>query len=368
MSMVFHPGNAYPVHIGNLEQTFPEWLQQRAPSAIVLLTDTNTHRDCLPAFRAAAGLPADTPVVVIPAGETYKNIATCTTLWEEMLRARLDRHALLINLGGGVIGDMGGFCAATWKRGIDFVQVPTTLLSMTDAAIGGKLGIDFQQVKNTVGVFQNPAAVFVDPVFLKTLPERELRSGFAEVIKHALIGAADVPQLPSQNLWEMIRDFTPERLSDIDLETWLDILRLSIAVKVRVVTEDPHEKGIRMLLNYGHTIGHALESYFLETEAPLTHGEAIAVGMLTETWIQQRRASLSVPDAYIRLILNIFPHRTFPLEIVPDIWQTMLQDKKNKAGSVRMSVPKNRSLEMEVLEPSEAEVGESLVFYNGLGS
>ncbi len=358
MTTTFYPDDAYPVVLGRLQDTFSAWLQQRRPSKILLLCDANTRRDCLSGFLAATGLPANTPVVEIPAGETYKHIQTCTSIWEQMLQAQLDRHALVINLGGGVIGDMGGFCAATWKRGVDFVQVPTTLLSMTDAAIGGKLGIDFQKVKNTIGVFQNPAAVFVDPIFLNTLPERELRSGFAEVIKHALIGAPE--------LWEMIRDFTPEQLSACPQETWLNMLSQSIAVKVRIVTEDPHEKGIRMLLNYGHTIGHALESYFLETENPLTHGEAIAIGMLTESWVQHQRRAEQVPDAWIRLMLRIFPHRNIPLDIVPEIWQTMQQDKKNKAGKVRMTVPGNMELDMEVLEPSQEEVRDSLLFYNNL--
>ena len=358
MTTTFYPGDAYPVVLGRLQDTFSAWLQQRRPSKILLLTDANTRRDCLPGFLAATGLPANTPVVEIPAGETYKHIQTCTSIWEQMLQTQLDRHALVINLGGGVIGDMGGFCAATWKRGVDFVQVPTTLLSMTDAAIGGKLGIDFQKVKNTIGVFQNPAAVFVDPVFLRTLPERELRSGFAEVIKHALIGAPE--------LWEMIRNFTPEQLSACSPETWLDILRQSIAVKVRVVTEDPHEKGIRMLLNYGHTIGHALESYFLETDNPLTHGEAIAIGMLAESWVQHQRQSVQVPDDWIRLMLRMFPHRNIPLDIVPEIWQTMQQDKKNKAGTIRMTVPGNMELEMQVLEPTIEEIRDSVLNYNNI--
>ena len=359
MTTTFYPGDAYPVILGALQDSFPEWLRQRRPSKILLLTDANTRRYCLPGFVVATGLPPETPVVEIPAGETFKHIGTCTEIWEQMLQAQLDRHALVINLGGGVIGDMGGFCAATWKRGVDFVQVPTTLLSMTDAAIGGKLGIDFQKVKNTIGVFQNPAAVFVDPAFLNTLYERELRSGFAEVIKHALIGAPE--------LWEIIRDFTPEQLLTCSQETWLDMLRQSIAVKVRVVTEDPHEKGIRMLLNYGHTIGHAIESYFLETDNPLTHGEAITIGMLAESWVYEQRHSAQVPEAWIRLMLRIFPHRNIPLDIVPEIWQTMQQDKKNKAGTVRMTVPGSMELDMQVLEPSQGEVRDSLVYYNGLG-
>ncbi|MBL7781559.1 MAG: 3-dehydroquinate synthase [Saprospiraceae bacterium] len=356
MTTVFQPGNQYPVLLGPLADTFPQWMAQRNPSGVLLLTDSNTRKHCLPAFLQASGLPSDTPVVEIPAGETHKHLATCTAIWEQMLTARLDRHALVINLGGGVIGDMGGFCAATWKRGVDFVQVPTTLLSMTDAAIGGKLGIDFQQVKNTIGVFRNPGAVFVDPVFLQTLPERELRSGFAEVIKHALIGSVE--------LWETICHFSPTHLQACSYEDWHHILRLSIDVKVQVVTEDPHEKGIRMLLNYGHTIGHALESYFLETEHPLTHGEAIAIGMLTESWIQQQQLGKIVPEEWKALLLRIFPHQKIPAGIVPEIWQTMLQDKKNKAGSVRMSLPKSMQLDMELVEPCEAEILSALEAYS----
>ncbi len=358
MSTTFYPGDAYPVLLDDLEHTFPAWLEQRQASQILLLADTHTRQHCLPVFMAATGLPADTPVMEIPAGETHKQIATCTSIWEEMLRAQLDRHALVINLGGGVIGDMGGFCAATWKRGVDFVQVPTTLLSMTDAAIGGKLGIDFQKVKNTIGVFQNPAAVFVDPIFLHTLPERELRSGFAEVIKHALIG--------SPELWNIIRDFSQDSLRACSRSQWLEMLRLSIAVKVRIVTEDPQEKGIRMLLNYGHTIGHALESYYLETTAPLTHGEAIAIGMLTESWVQQQNLAASVPKEWVRLILDIFPHRTMPVEIVPELWHTMQQDKKNKAGTVRMTVPAEGGFMMQVLEPTPKEIFDSLLYYSEL--
>ncbi|MCK6694924.1 MAG: 3-dehydroquinate synthase, partial [Thermoanaerobaculia bacterium] len=264
----------YPVFLAPLEETLPAWLRKHDYSQIFMVTDENVRQYCLSVFLQKAGLPASVPLVVIPAGEWHKNLSAGEQIWQAMFNARLDRKALVINLGGGVIGDMGGFCAATFKRGVDFIQVPTTLLAMTDAAIGGKLGVDFQGIKNAVGVFRNPAAVFADPLFLQTLPPRELRSGFAEVIKHALIG--------DPVLWEKIRNIPAGRLGAGNAD-WSDLLHASIAVKVRVVTEDPLEKGIRALLNFGHTIGHAIESYFLNTDDPLTHGEAVAIGMVCET-------------------------------------------------------------------------------------
>nr|MBP6827013.1 3-dehydroquinate synthase [Saprospiraceae bacterium] len=284
----------YSVHLGDLRETFPSWLRGRDYSQVWILTDENTRRHCLPLFAEKTGLPADSGIIEIPAGEQYKNLSTCERVWQSMLDARLDRRALLVNLGGGVIGDLGGFCAATWKRGIDFVQAPTTLLSMTDAAIGGKLGIDFQSIKNTIGVFKNPGAVFVDPVFLQTLPERELRSGFAEVIKHALIGdpvlwrriqsdgvtsSHPVTEMvqseavtSSHPVTEMAQSEAVTSSHRLTTNKWFDVLQASISVKVRVVQEDPFEKGLRAILNFGHTIGHALESYYLETPEPLTHG------------------------------------------------------------------------------------------------
>ncbi len=322
--------DGYSVSLGDIRGAFPAWLRQHAYSQIFILTDENTRRVCLPIFLEKTSLPNEVKIAEIPAGENFKTLAGCQQIWQQMLEAKLDRKALVVNLGGGVIGDLGGFCAATWKRGVDFIQVPTTLLAMTDAAIGSKLGIDFQGVKNIIGVFRNPAAVFVDPVFLKTLPERELRSGFAEVIKHAFIGG----QL-SESL----------KLSE---SSWLETLRASIAVKARVVQEDPLENGLRAILNFGHTIGHALESYFLETKEPLTHGEAVAIGMICEGWL-----ALSTPPP-------------IPESAFPEIWNLMLQDKKNAAGKVRMAVPGAEPFSMRILEPSREEIEQSLLFYNSL--
>ncbi len=391
----------YQIHLGPLADTLPAWLRDRQYSSIFVITDENTHAHCLPYLdvllpvgvappsppvkggdgiermdattvgnkntaewvlspplmgrRGGASATGRPNVTILPPGETFKNLTTCEQVWQAMLEANLDRKALVINLGGGVVGDLGGFCAATWKRGMDFIQIPTTLLSMTDAAIGGKLGIDFQGLKNVVGVFQNPAAVFADPVFLQTLPERELRSGFAEVLKHALLG--------NPALWRNL-----EALPNLEDAPWMAILRSSIAVKVHVVTEDPHEQGLRMLLNYGHTIGHAVESYFLKGPFPRTHGEAIALGMICESWL----ARTASPNGHNRLAQVItllaasFAHDPIPTAAFPEIWATMQQDKKNVAGAVRLAVPGEEPYSMLVLETDAAAVADSLAFYNGL--
>ena len=182
----------YPIWVGPLAQTFPAWFESAGYTQVFLIADAETRKHCLPIFLQETGLSPDVPGTTIPAGEHFKNMHTCAHIWQDMLAAGLDRKALVINLGGGVVGDMGGFCAATYKRGVDFVQIPTTLLSMTDASVGGKLGIDFNGIKNAIGLFGDPVAVFSDPIFFNTLSERELRSGFAEVIKHAIIGDAEL--------------------------------------------------------------------------------------------------------------------------------------------------------------------------------
>lgn len=344
----------YVVFLGALRQTFPAWMQQRRYSGIFIVSDELVWQHCAPAFFEQTGLPPNTPAIRIPPGEAAKTLATCERIWQAMMAARLDRQSLVINLGGGVVSDMGGFCAGTFKRGLDFVQAPTTLLAMTDAAIGGKLGIDFQGVKNAIGIFRNPAAVFVDPAFLSTLPPRERRSGFAEVIKHAWIG--------DPALRDRIAELPAEALDSNDTAPsgfWFEILRDSIAVKVRVVTEDPLEKGLRALLNFGHTIGHALESYYLETDAPLTHGEAVAIGMVCES-----RDSGRTPAAAIR---RFFGHRPIPLHAGPELWALLLQDKKNASGAVRMAVPDAEPFSLQLAELTRSDFEQRLAYYNSLG-
>lgn len=312
------------VIIAPFEKSIAEYLHDKNYSKIILLADDHTKKLCYPVIKDF--LPKH-EVIVVKSGEENKNLSTCEQIWSAMTKAQLDRHALVLNLGGGVIGDMGGFCAATYKRGIDFVQIPTTLLSQVDASVGGKLGIDFQGFKNHLGVFTLPKAVLIDPIFLKTLPERELRSGFAEIIKHCLIQDAEK--------WNEIRR---KDLSEQNLE---DLIAHSVEIKKKVVAQDPTEKGLRKILNFGHTLGHAVETYFLDKgKNRLLHGEAIAVGMICESYIALKRKmidekALNQIEEYIFAIYGKAPLKASDIE---EIIHHTFQDKKNLGKQVRFSI------------------------------
>ncbi|MTI19497.1 3-dehydroquinate synthase, partial [Fulvivirga sp. RKSG066] len=231
---------------------------------------------CLPLLN---NVLKEAKIIAIKSGEKNKTLDTCSDIWEKMTEYGLDRKSLMINLGGGVIGDMGGFGASTYKRGIDFINIPTTLLSQVDASVGGKLGIDFKGFKNHIGLFKDPKMVLVDSKFLNTLPKRELRSGFAEIIKHSIIA--------DKNQWNKIK---VHAFDELDFEK---LIQQSVAIKVKVVEEDPEEAGLRKILNFGHTIGHAIESFYLETPSQLLHGEAIAIGMICEAYVAEQKNMLT---------------------------------------------------------------------------
>ena len=276
--MTLSVGQDYDILIEPIGESHFDWLRGRDYAGWIVLIDEHTREHCLPTLRPFLG-GQEVVYVDVPAGERFKHLETCRDIWEALFRGGVGRRWCCLNLGGGVIGDMGGFAAATYKRGIDFVQIPTTLLSQVDASVGGKLGIDFFEVKNSIGLFANPQAVWVDPRFLSTLPERELRSGYAEVIKHALI--ADARQ------WEVLLG-----VPDPQSLPWEEVIGHSVAIKRDIVEQDPHERGIRKALNFGHTIGHAVESYFLHRDERLFHGEAVAIGMIAESWISQQNRDL----------------------------------------------------------------------------
>jgi 3-dehydroquinate synthase len=272
-----------------------------------------------------------------------------------MTAAELDRHALVINIGGGVIGDMGGFCAAVYKRGIDFIQVPTTLLSQVDASVGGKLGIDFNGFKNHLGVFNIPKSVLIDPFFLKTLPEREIRSGFAEIIKHCLIADGDK--------WKAIRQ------NDFEEQNWPDLIAHSIKIKEEIVNQDPTEKGLRKILNFGHTLGHAVETYFLgkgENER-LYHGEAIAVGMIMESYLSYKK---SLIDNKTLIDIEEFIFATYgkvqikEQDVEPIIALTR-QDKKNRGSEVRFSLLEGAGKCVYDITVSVQEMRKAVAYYMG---
>lgn len=287
-----------------------------AYSKVAILVDENTKRDCLhklPKFENSI-------IIEINSGEEYKNINTCNYIWEQLSEHNFDRNSLLINLGGGVIGDMGGFAASTYKRGIDFIQIPTTLLAMIDASVGGKLGIDFNGLKNQVGLFNNPQSVLINPIFLATLPKNQLKSGFAEVVKHALIS--------DMNLW---KEITSTAFSNLN---WEEIIEISVQIKNKIVLADPIEKGDRKKLNFGHTFGHAIESYYLEKGTPILHGEAVFIGMILETEISHLSGNeINEIKNYIlsNFALPYTPKKSY-------LHKFLLNDKKNKDSKINFSL------------------------------
>ncbi len=324
------------------------FLAQRKYSKILVLADEHTQQACYPLI--SESLPPH-GVLTVDSGEENKVLETCGVIWQTMTDEMLDRHAVLIILGGGVLGDMGGFCAATYKRGIDFILIPTTLLAQADASIGGKLGIDFNNFKNQIGVFKQPALTVLHAGFLKTLPENELRSGFAEVIKHALIS--------DKKLWDDIRT------KDLKSQDWDSLLRQSAEFKYSVIEQDPYEKGLRKILNTGHTIGHALESYFLAADSKILHGEAIAAGLIAEARIASQKKILD--DQSLKeitgYILRIFGKLTIPENALQEIAALCLQDKKNKGNSVLGALPEGIGNAKWDVEISSAEIVDSLQFY-----
>ena len=299
-------------------------LNKHEYSSLFVLVDENTEQHCLTRFLAHTELNP-TSVLVMQAGEENKHLSTCEKLWNELSSLGADRNSALINLGGGVVTDLGGFVACTFKRGIDFYNIPTTLLSMVDASVGGKTGIDLGALKNQIGIIQEPQQVVIDSQWLSTLPLEEVRSGFAEMLKHGLIADA--------NYWGKLKglvNLTPEVLSPY--------IKPSVAVKSEVVKEDPYEKGLRKILNFGHTLGHAIESYFLVTPSKqrLLHGEAIAIGMVLEAYLSIECCGLSPEEAKeIKLVFQQFyPQVEIKEEDVEAILALLRHDKKNKAGRI----------------------------------
>ncbi|RYY18738.1 MAG: 3-dehydroquinate synthase [Cytophagaceae bacterium] len=330
-----------------------EFIRRSAPSRLFVLADRNTTRDCYPLLQPH--LPAH-ELLTIEAGEEYKTLATCGQVWEWLTQQQADRHALLLCLGGGVVTDLGGFCAATYKRGIACAVLPTTLLAQVDAGVGGKTGVDFQGFKNHIGVFQEPAGVFIDPTFLATLPPRELRSGYAEIIKHALIADATA--------FAQLRNLAVTSITD-----WTPIIQHSVALKEQIVAQDPHESGPRKLLNFGHTVGHALESYLLtQPGREVRHGEAVAAGLLCESWLSVQRGLLPEADllAVQAVVSAAFEKITFITFETEAIAVYAVQDKKNRADVINCTLLRGLGHGVFDQPVTLAEIKAALQYYHHL--
>ncbi|MCU0432334.1 MAG: 3-dehydroquinate synthase [Bacteroidia bacterium] len=309
-------------------EAFDEFLSTHSFSRIFIVVDENTLRHCLPRLMHETANLEGAEIIELESGEENKVIDVCTQVWRVLGELGADRQSLVVNLGGGVITDLGGFVAATFKRGIAFVNVPTTLLAMIDAACGGKTGVDLDHLKNEVGVFAYPRRVYIDPYFLHTLPKRELLSGFAEACKHALIADAAY--------WELLCLTDPG-----NAEHWEHIIARSVEIKQAITDADPFEKDLRRILNFGHTIGHAFETYFLEqSQNTLLHGEAVAAGMICETLLSVKYAGLDeeVAAQITTQLARRFPVVNFDASAGERLVEIMRHDKKNADGKIKCSL------------------------------
>ena len=301
------------------------FVAEQHPSKIFLLADKHTNECCTPIVLSVLATDIPLEIIEIEAGETHKHIDTCTQVWYALSELGADRKSLLINIGGGVVTDLGGFVASTYMRGIPFINIPTSLLAMVDASVGGKTGVDLGALKNLVGVINNPQGVVIYPDFLATLPTEELRSGMAEMFKHGLIS--------DEAYWHKmcyLSELTEAQLGSLIYE--------SVVIKNEVVTQDPTEKGLRKTLNYGHTLGHAIESYCLQNpnRERLLHGEAIAIGMVLATYLSVKELGFSMDkcDQVKAVMGEYFRKQEFTYEEITDICQLMRFDKKNVGGNV----------------------------------
>ena len=316
----------YFVHFNtNCYPKLNEHIQNANYSKIFVLVDTHTHEACLPNFLAELTTEIQIEVIEIIPGEINKNIETCTGVWNVLSELDADRKSLLINVGGGVVTDLGGFVASTFKRGISYINVPTSLLAMVDASVGGKTGVDLGTLKNQIGVINIPEMVLIDTSFLTTLPANEMRSGLAEMLKHGLIY--------DEAYWGKMINLANFTIEDLD-----GLIYESVQIKNTVVTEDPREQGLRKILNFGHTLGHAIESYLLthETKEALLHGEAIAIGMVLACYISNQQEGFSTEKLteIKRVMLDMYGKTEFLDSDYDAIIDLMKYDKKNSHGNI----------------------------------
>jgi 3-dehydroquinate synthase len=326
------------------------FLQKKEVNHVFVLVDENTAQHCLPIL--ASKIDIALKPIKIKSGEIEKNLETVVKIWEKLLDYKADRSSVLINLGGGVITDIGGFVALTYKRGIDYINLPTTLLGMVDAAIGGKTGVDFKHLKNQIGIIAPAVFTGVFPDFLKTLPEREIRSGFAEILKYGLIA--------DPKLWNDLMDIS---MLDIPFE----IIQKSAQIKQGIVVQDPTEKGLRKVLNFGHTLGHAIETHFMSKpkEQRLLHGEAIAAGMIMASYLSHIKLGLGLGGLGMikDTMTNLYPKVTLTDKDIKAIKMLLIHDKKNKNGKTLFVLLEAIGKPVWGQTVSHDEIDEAIAFY-----
>ena len=321
---------------------------------LFILTDTNTQEKCYPLIKDIPALQ-DTPVITVQAGDTHKDIEQVAYIWSRLSNEGASRNSLLVNLGGGMITDMGGFAGATFKRGLRTVNIPTTLMASVDAAVGGKTGINFNGLKNEVGSFYPPECVFIDCEFLRTIDRDNLLSGYAEMIKHALISSMDI--YASVLLFDLD--------AKIDYAFLNRMVAQSVAVKERIVEEDPKEHGIRKALNFGHTIGHAYESLSFKKDRPLLHGHAVAAGIVSELYLSHKVCGFPMEklSQVVYYLKEYYPAFVFDCKDYDTLYELMTHDKKNEAGIINFTLLSQVGDVQINQQVSKEKILESLDFY-----
>lgn len=337
----------------NLEVELTTAINDCEHDRIFILTDENTNRLCLPLVKDFACLDG-AKVITIPADDTNKGLESVSHVWEELQKGGASRHSLLVNLGGGMVTDLGGFAASCFKRGINFINIPTTLLSMVDASVGGKTGVNFGGLKNEIGVFNDSRYVILSTLFLATLDDENIRSGYAEMLKHGLIS--------NDKMWAELINFD---LGNPDMEQLSRMLADSVAVKERIVEEDPHEHGIRKALNVGHTAGHALESWAMRHNQPRLHGYAVAWGMIVELYLSATKTEFPTEKMRqtVRFIRENYGTLGITCDDYPELLELMTHDKKNTAGIINFTLLNNIGGILINQTANQEEIKEALDFF-----
>lgn len=329
------------------------YIKGRESKQVFILTDENTLQFCAPLLQDIPVLKNANYITIKP-GDDHKNLKSLSDIWTFLGKHKATRHSLLINLGGGVVTDIGGFAACTYKRGLEFYNIPTTLLSIVDAAVGGKTGINFGGLKNQIGIIRQPKHVFIDPQFLSTLDNENLVSGYAEMIKHALIS--------SNQDWEEVMTFD---IHKGDTETLKKLLWKSVAIKEKVVAIDPNENGLRKALNFGHTIGHAFESISYEKDVPILHGMAVAAGMISELYLSVKKSNFpqNILQQAVDFINSMYPAFTFADEDYEHLYELMTQDKKNEGDRINFTLLEDIGVVKINTHCSKDEIYEAMDYY-----
>ena len=312
-----------------MDKEVTDFLAAISYDKVFILTDTNTHEQCYPLVKQIAPL-REAPVLTLEAGDTHKSLEQIAAVWEALSSGGASRKSLLVNLGGGMVTDLGGFAAATFKRGIRTINIPTTLMGSVDAAVGGKTGFNFHGLKNEIGAFWVPECVFINCEFLRTLDRDNFLSGYAEMMKHALISSID----------DYISIFLFDPDAKMDYSFLGKMVERSVAVKERIVAEDPKEEGIRKALNFGHTVGHALESLSFAQNRPVLHGHAVAAGLVAELYLSHKLCGFPMDklSQVVYYIKNYYRPIPFTCDDYDRLYELMTHDKKNVPGQIRFTL------------------------------